>query len=167
MFLREQIDEFKNSLKSLAKKNTLLFLCALLIFRPKRFWRDILIVGFEALISWFSIKSLVSRINLDELTQKDDDKVLCFTTSFIELHWVQLWVFLGRVLARNSLKTSLFAVTTTENFAANLLMKLAGFQLIFMNEIYEEKEFNGNKPEANLESWKNFEISPPKVPIFY
>lgn len=163
MFCCRLIDKFKNRLKAFAKTHTLLFLLALLILRPKRFWREVLIVSFEALNSWFKIKSLVSRVDLDELTQTDHHKVLCFTTLFIELHWVQLWVFLGRVLARNSSKTSLFAITTTENFSANLLMRLAGFQLIFMNEIYEEKKFNYDIPKANLASWKSFEIS--KVPF--
>jgi hypothetical protein len=157
------VRKLKNNLKGLSKKHTSLFLIALLIFRPKRFWTDILIVAFEASNSFFKMKSLVSQINLDELQQSKHERVLCFATAFIELHWVQLWVFLGKVLVRKSPKTRLFAVTTTENFAVNLLMRLAGFQLIFMNDLHEEKEFFDKPPKANLESWKNFEVS--KVPF--
>ena len=77
----------------------------------------------------------------------------------MELHWVQLWVFLSKTLQKRATNNlQLIAVTSRLNIVINIFARLMGFKLIFLENIYFESKFEGQLPSNNLESWKNFYV---------
>ena len=75
----------------------------------------------------------------------------------MELHWVQLWVFLSKTLQKRATNNlQLIAVTSRLNIVINIFARLMGFKLIFLENIYFESKFEGQLPQIILKAGKTF-----------